>query len=170
MDWESSFSKIADQERNIIKQTRKTLLHYNGQTWAKKDSEFNVTMGSLDGAEVCETVGLYILHHLRENGVEAGLYWDDGLMAIKGTRRTNDNTKKLICSIFKSLELNITIDTNLIEVDFLDATFNLLKGEVRPFKKPNNQITYVHKASNHPTNVTKNIPEGVNKRLNSLQQ
>ena len=42
---------------------------------------FDVTMGSYDGAEVCELVGLFILKHLGEKfGKEnIGLYRDDGL-------------------------------------------------------------------------------------------
>jgi hypothetical protein len=32
----------------------------------KGESLFDVTMGSYDGAEVCELVGLYLLHQMRE--------------------------------------------------------------------------------------------------------
>ena len=50
----------------------------------KKDSDpnFNVTMGSYDGAEICQLVGLYILHVLREKygKDKIGLYRDDGLV------------------------------------------------------------------------------------------
>ena len=37
-------------------------------TWVKKsdsNSLFDVTMGSYDGAEICELVGLYVLERLR---------------------------------------------------------------------------------------------------------
>jgi len=34
--------------------------------------------------------------------------------------------------------------------------------------KPNNTPIYVHKESNHPPNIIKNIPESVNKRLSSI--
>jgi hypothetical protein len=42
-------------------------------------------MGSFDGAEICELVGLFILNHLgKKFGNEnIGLYRDDGLAIIK---------------------------------------------------------------------------------------
>ena len=42
-------------------------------------------MGSYDGAEICELVGLFILNHLGKSfGKEnIGLYRDDGLAIIK---------------------------------------------------------------------------------------
>ena len=48
-------------------------------------SSFDVTMGSYDGAEVCEFVGLFILNGLsNEYGKESiGLYRDDGLAIFK---------------------------------------------------------------------------------------
>ena len=44
-------------------------------------------MGSYDGAEICELVGLFILNNLAERfGKESvGLYRDDGLLILKGT-------------------------------------------------------------------------------------
>ena len=57
--------------------------------WVKKgnDTLFDVTMGSFDGLEICELVGLYLLDKLsnlivREN---VGLYRDDGLAAINSS-------------------------------------------------------------------------------------
>ena len=54
----------------------------------KKDgsnSLFDVTMGSFDGAEICELVGLLILNHLRTRFGKGniGLYRNDGLAIIK---------------------------------------------------------------------------------------
>ena len=44
---------------------RQCILFSNGSAWSKKSSaQIDVAMGSLDGAEVCELVGLYMLHHL----------------------------------------------------------------------------------------------------------
>ena len=54
--------------------------------WIKKNSSsFDVTMGSYDGAEVCELVGLFILNDLcNEYGKDnIGLYRDDGLAIFK---------------------------------------------------------------------------------------
>ena len=49
--------------------------------WKKKD----VTMGSYDGAELCELVGLYLLDLLtKEFGKQnIGLYRDDGLSCFE---------------------------------------------------------------------------------------
>ena len=49
--------------------------------WVKKDNpDFDVTMGSYDGAEICELEGLYILDILtKESGHDKiGLYRDEG--------------------------------------------------------------------------------------------
>ena len=48
---------------NAIKLARKSLLFYKGRAWVKKGDDilFDVTMGSFDGAKICELVGLYLL-------------------------------------------------------------------------------------------------------------
>ena len=38
----------------------------------------------------------------------------------------------------------------------------------KPYMKPNDVPLYVHKNSNHPPSITKNIPEAINKRLSAL--
>ena len=69
------------------------LLFNDNKTWVKNDNNslFDITMGSYDGAEICELVGLFILNQLSEkfgkNNV--GLYRDDGLMLINGTSGEN---------------------------------------------------------------------------------
>ena len=57
---------ISDEEINTITHSRKSLLFNNADIWIKKneDQDFDVVMGSFDGAELCELVGLYILHIL----------------------------------------------------------------------------------------------------------
>ena len=56
---------ISSQDIEIIWHARKSLLFDNTSTWSKKEGgEFDVTMGSYDGAEVCELVGLYVLEQL----------------------------------------------------------------------------------------------------------
>ena len=53
----------ADEE--MILQCQKSFLFCEEQPWTKIGLEnFNVPMGSYDGAEICELVGLYILHKL----------------------------------------------------------------------------------------------------------
>ena len=60
---------------------------------ADSDTNFDVTMGAYDGAETSELVGLYILHVLiEEKGLleknSTGIYRDDGLAVVKGTKRS----------------------------------------------------------------------------------
>ena len=59
---------ISDEEISTIMHSRKSLLFNNTDIWKKKngDSDFDVTMGSFDGAELGELVGLYILCILGE--------------------------------------------------------------------------------------------------------
>ena len=46
------------------------------------DGPFDVTMGSYDGAEICELVGIYIPSHLTTfiRKKDVGLYIDNGLI------------------------------------------------------------------------------------------
>ena len=127
-------------------------------------------MGSFDGAETCELVGLYILFQIREAkiGVDANLYRDDGLAASDKTPRQIDNIKKQLVNLFQKLGLQITITVNIKVVDFLDITLNLNNGLHQPFIKPDNKISYVDNRSNHPPNIKKNIPKILNDRLSKL--
>ena len=56
---------IDDNERQILTNARKSLLFTNNCAWQKKTGLFDVTMGSYDGCEVCELVGLYILDKIK---------------------------------------------------------------------------------------------------------
>ena len=89
---------------------------------------FDVTMGSYDGAEVCELVGLFMLDKLskiyKKNLV--GLYRDDGLAVLRNcTARTAGRIRKSVENIFKNYGLKITAEAGLHQVDFLNITRNL---------------------------------------------
>ena len=79
---------ICDEYMSIIKHARKSMLFNGNTSWVKRNENamFDVTMGSYDGAEVCELVGLFISNilakHLGKSNV--GLYRDDGLVIVKG--------------------------------------------------------------------------------------
>ena len=100
--------------------------------------------------------------------INVGLYRDDGLATCKQPPRQTEKTKTEICKIFKDNGLKITIQANLKTVDFLDKTMDLQTGEHKPYMKPNNTPLYVHKQSNHPPNIIKNIPENINQRLSAI--
>jgi hypothetical protein len=90
---------------SIIKHARNSLLFNGGNIWKKRQSNttFDVTMGSYDGAEVCELVGLFILNSLAEKYGKyyVGLYRDDGLILLKGTsKRLADKARKDLHKLF----------------------------------------------------------------------
>ena len=85
-----------------------------------------------------------------------GLYRDDGLAIVhKANSPKVDILRKDMISLFKDEALSITIDTNLIETDFLNVSFNLNTGKYLPFKKPNNTPLYIHSISNYPSSIIK---------------
>ena len=166
----SSHTNIDKEEIEIIKHCRKSML-FNGNTvWKKKNSPtlFDVTMGSFDGAEVCELVGAYLLFSIKENfpTLDFGLYRDDGLGCYKNMPGPQMNKiKKDIFKFFKDHNLSITLDMNLTQVDFLDVTLNIQTNKFWPFKKQNSETIYINKHSNHPNYIKSEIPKMVNKRL-----
>ena len=128
-------------------------------------------MGSNDGAEVCELVGLFILHQLSQLvGVKnIGLYRDDGLAILENASGpTSERIKKKIIKLFHQHDLNITAKTNLVQTNFLDFTFNLKSGKYWPYRKPNDQPLYIHQLSNHPPAIKKQLPSMLADRLSSL--
>ena len=77
------------------------LFESSGSIWVKKDNEdFDVTMGSYDGAEICELVGLFLLSELNRTLGEnkADLYRDDGLCCFQKLPGPQlERMKKNIC-------------------------------------------------------------------------
>ena len=51
-------------------------------------------MGSYDGAETCELVGLYMLSQLEQLGINIGLYRDDGLAICDKTPFETEISRK----------------------------------------------------------------------------
>ena len=82
---------------------------------------FDVIMGSYEGAEICELVGISILKSLEDkiDKQDIGLYRDDGLMILRNANgQKTDKTRKYIIKVMKDLEFQIEIKTNLKEVNF----------------------------------------------------
>ena len=160
---------IDDNSINIIKHSRKSLLFDNTSTWIKKGNVlFDVTMGSYDGAEICELVGLYLLHTLTDliKKEHIGLYRDDGLAVVLNANGPKmDKLRKSIIEVFKNEGLSITIETNLQETDFLDVTFNVTTKIYKPYRKPSSSPLYINIKSNHPNSILKTMPEMINQRI-----
>ena len=57
-----------------IRFASKSLLYYNDEPWVKKgESNFDVSMGAYDGAEICELIGIFMLSpfskHINKNHI-----------------------------------------------------------------------------------------------------
>ena len=169
LDFASLHTTVTQEDREVVHHARRSLLYDKDTPWVKKESEFDVAMGSFDGAEVTDLVGLFLLSQLQHlKGINLGLYRDDGLGTSTLTERQTDILKKQIKKVFESNGLKITIDVNLVVVNFLDVTLDLRAGTFRPFMKPGNTPLYIHKDSNHPPTIIKQIPLAVGKRLSSI--
>ena len=129
IEYAKSFDTIEHKTLEAILLTRKSLLFNKDEIWVKKDnSSFNVTMRSFDIAKIYDIVGLYLLNKLSNllGNENVELYRDDGLAAINScSGPVLDRPRKSIIVLFKKEGLNITIETNLVETDFLDVTFNI---------------------------------------------
>ena len=64
--------------------------------------------------------------------------------------------------------MKIDIKANLKTVDFLDINMNIETGIYKPFVKPNNVPLYIHRNSDHPPNIIKNLPKSINRRLSTI--
>ena len=171
LDFASKHCSITADQREIILHAKESCLYQSGEPWSKKCSSnlFDVTMGSFDGAETCELVGMFLLQVIsQKHGQQFGLYRDDGLGIIDESPRQTEMIKKDLCSIFRKYGLRITIEANKKVVNFLDVTLNITTGQHKPYNKPNNTPLYVNVKSNHPPSIIRNIPIGINKRLNEI--
>jgi len=171
LDWAENFVIISAQDRENIFEARKSMLVYGGEIWTKKsDPNFDVAMGSYDGAEVCDLCGLYLLSELRKEKLNANIggYKDDFLAASRSSPRQIEITKKKICKVFADHGLEITAEANQKVIKFLDVEFNLFDGSFRPYLKEGDIPLYVNLGSNHPPSILKNIPASINRRLSAL--
>ena len=137
-----------------------------GNVWVNKDNpEFPATMGNYNGAELCELVRLYLLDLLtKEFGKQnIGLCRDDGLSCFENmSGPDSEKIKKNLFKIFKNNGLGITEECNLIFTDILDVTFDLKSATYYPYRKPNNELLYINKHSNHSSSIINQIPSMIN--------
>ena len=122
-------------------------------------------MGSFDGAEICELVGLFIINHLgkRFGKENIGLYRDDGLVIIKSKSACLLNkTRKELHKIFEQFDLKITAQVNMNFVNFLDVTFDLINAKHKQYRKPNDDPLYINRHSNYPPSITRQLPTAIN--------
>ena len=94
LNYASKYAYISEDQIHLITHTKKTTLYKDGNPWETTTSAFDVTMGSYDGALICELVGLYRLSQLQNLNINVGLYRDDGLAVTNQTPREAEVTKK----------------------------------------------------------------------------
>ena len=149
------FVDIPSEEIGIIYNSCKSILHSRGKAWVKKKNKsdeqvFDVAMGSYSGAEICELIGLYMLHGL-SNIFEkkmVGLYRDDGLTAIPiQSGAKTEKLKAAVHRLAKGMGLKVTIEAPLRRTDFLDVQLDVDTKSFSPFHKPNSRIVYVNAKS-----------------------
>ena len=100
------------------------------------------------------------------------LYRDDGLGITSSSARQQEKLSQSIRKIFADQDLAITIEINQTRVNYLDVNLDLETGLYKPFRKPGDKPLYVSAFSNHPPQILKNIPAGIERRLsdNSANQ
>ena len=128
-------------------------------------------MGSYDGSETAEIIGLYILNKLSSIfGIKnIGLYRDDGLAVLNNASGpVMERVRKDLIKIFKDDGFSITADSNLKGTDFLDVYLDLRSGKYKPYHKPNDVPIYVHSESNHPPTIIKKMPEMIEQRVSKI--
>ena len=70
--------------------------------------------------------------------------------------------------MFKTAGLNITIQSGLGIVNFLDVQFNLNNGTYQSYRKPDNTLVYINKKSDYPPVVLKQLPKSLTKRISDI--
>ena len=94
------------------------------------------------------------------------LYRDDGLSYFENiSGPDSEKIKKKLFKIFKSNGLNVAVEFNLIVIDSLDVTFDLKSASYYPYRKPNNELLYINKHSNHPLSIINQIPSMISNRI-----
>ncbi|KAJ8033815.1 hypothetical protein HOLleu_24177 [Holothuria leucospilota] len=137
INWAKTMTHIPRCDIDAIMNARHSLLFDKGKAWVKRgsNSRFDVAMGSYDGAEVCELIGLFALNGLKTlfSDQEIGLYRDDGLAAF---RKVPTTTGLTFISILPVLQpMLFTFSDNLKKVSsrkrLQDRSILKLKEEKR---------------------------------------
>ena len=112
LDFAQSLTELNESEIEIIQQARNSVLFQKNNIWIKKsashDKPFDVAMGSFDGAEICELVGLFILSILTKRFGKncIGIYRDDGLAIIPNANGPkSEKARKDVTKLFKNHNL-----------------------------------------------------------------
>ena len=86
---------------------------------------------------------------------------------MKGNTQELDDMRKKIIKTFKKLGFRITAECGMKSTDFLDIVLELDSGSYRPYRKPEQDIKYIHVHSNHPKHIKDQIPKMQEVRLST---
>ena len=116
-------------------------------------------------SEICELVRCVLLYSINKIMDPSS---HDGLIIVdKRTPKKCDDIRKRLYKLFDEFGFRLDITTDLKIIDYLDVTLNLYSGTVSPFRKRNQDLRYVDRGSNHPTQVFKHVPKGIEHRLSN---
>ena len=121
-------------------------------------------MGALDGAEVCELIGPYIISTINESikFESIGLYRDDGLAVLKSaTGSESERMRKRLIKTFHDNDLSIASQANITSANFLDKALNITTESYVQYRKTNEKPLYIDKYSNHPRHNIKTLPNTI---------
>ena len=174
INFAKEITHLDSMEEAIILHCRQNFLFFNDKCYTKQNNEsFDVTQGSLDSAEVSELCGLFLLDVIRQSGIipinQVVLFRDDGLAAVRATGRQCEKLNQgLTKLIFDKCGLDITCESNIQKVEYLDVCLNLANSSYSPYRKDNNVPLYIHKESNHSPHIKKGFVKMISDRISDL--
>ena len=98
-----------------------------------------------------------MINNISPDPLPETFFWPEANWKRKNTIKT-----------FKECGLSITCEVNKKIVDILDAWFNLNDQTYETDRKPSNEPVYINKQSNHPSNITADIPKAISKCLTNV--
>ena len=163
---------ITRQEEQVIMQAKEQIAHGLGKVWIKKQGSFDNSMGSKDGSEVAELVGLYLLSKFESDpelqDAIIALYRDDLIAIVPNNGFRINRIRSAIQRIVALEELDMTDWTEGRKLDYLDIEFDMADESFRPHTKPMDGSRYVSPMSDHPKMTIRSIPTIVEKRISML--
>ena len=111
---------------------------------------------------------MFLLNNLANkfDKTSVGLYRDNGLALFKNINgHLADKIPKEFHQLFKENGLSLEIECNLKTLNYLDITLGFSTDIYKPYRKPNDEILYIHSKSNHPADILKQLPISIKTRL-----
>ena len=112
IQWARQFVTITQKDEELFQMARISFLYHNETAFVKrKNPDFDVAMGSYDGAEVCELVGLFLLEQIFSAKIGlrrecTGLYRDDGISVVRNEVKIDTLVKKLTNIFLRHLDIS----------------------------------------------------------------